>query len=57
MEINLLNYIFFSERSIIYEENNIWKKYIIWSNSLLFEGELLNGKRNGKGKKYCGNNN
>ena len=66
--INLLNYEFFSNRVIIYETNRRGKKkgkdetngrgkkkgkeYYINSNQILYEGEFLNGERNGKGKEY-----
>ena len=66
--INLLNYEFFSNKVIIYERNGRGKKkgkdetngrgkkkgkeYYINSNQILYEGEFLNGERNGKGKEY-----
>ena len=37
---------------IIYEENNQGKEYDCYSDKLIFKGEYLNGKRNGKGKEY-----
>jgi len=47
-----------SERIIIYEENGKVKEYscACSNDTLIFEGEFLNGKINGKGKEYdcCG---
>ena len=37
------------------EKNGLGKEYIISSNILMFEGEFLNWKRNGKGKEYYEN--
>ena len=52
--INLFNYKIFSKRIIIYEENGKAKEYncACSKDTLIFEGEYLNGKRNGKGKEY-----
>ena len=55
LNISLINYKFFSERYIIYEENGKGKEYNGYDDSLKFEGEYLNGKRNGKGKEYYNN--
>ena len=52
LEISLINYKFFSGKYIIYELNGNIKEYLGESNSLLYEGGYLNGKRNGKGKEY-----
>ena len=51
LDISLINYKIFSERYIIYGENGKGKEYN-YDDKLLFEGEYLNGKRNGKGKEY-----
>ena len=37
---------------IIYETTKKGKEYFGHDDSLIFEGEYLNGKRNGKGKEY-----
>ena len=37
---------------IIYEVNRKGKEYLGENDYLIFEGEYLNGKRNGKGKEY-----
>ena len=34
------------------EKNGIGKEYILVTNKVIFEGEYVNGKRNGKGKEY-----
>ena len=52
MDINLINYKFYSYKYIIYEENGKGKEYDGHYDTLIFEGEYLNGKRNGKGKEY-----
>ena len=52
LDISIINYKFFSGRYIIYELNEIVKEYYGEDDRLLFEGEYLNGKRNGKGKEY-----
>ena len=51
MDINLINYKFYSKKYIIFEENGKCKEYY-WNGELKFEGEYINGKRNGKGKEY-----
>ena len=52
MDINLINYKFYSKKYIVYEKNGKGKEYNGYDDSLEFEGEYLNGKRNGKGKEY-----
>ena len=55
--LNIKNYMEFSGRYIIYENNGIGKEYDTFSDKLLYEGKFLNGERNGKGKEYyCLNN-
>ena len=51
-EINLMNYKILSGKYLIYESNNIGKEYSSYNDELLFDGEYLNGNRNGKGKDY-----
>ena len=51
-EINIENY---KKKSKIYkiaEKNGKGKEFHSYNNKLIFEGEYLNGKRNGKGKEY-----
>ena len=50
MDINLINYKFYSKKYIIFEENGKGKEYDKYNDELVFEGEYLNRKRNGKGK-------
>ena len=52
MDIKLINYKFYSGKSIIYELNGNVKEYNENDDYIEFEGEYLNGKRNGKGKEY-----
>ena len=52
ININLINYKILSGRYIIYEENGNIKEYSSYDDVLEFEGEYLNGERNGKGKEY-----
>ena len=49
LDINLFNYKEFTKKYVIYEENGKGKEYN-YNDSLIYEGEYLNGKRNGKGK-------
>ena len=55
IDINLYNYKYFTGRYIEYETNNKGKEYNGYSGRLIYEGEFLNGKRNGKGKEYYDN--
>ena len=52
LNINLINYKTLSGRYILYETKEKGKEYYSFNNKLIFEGEYLNGKRNGKGKEY-----
>jgi len=52
ININIVNYKIFSGRYIIYETNEIGAEYNNYNDKIVFEGEYLNGKRNGKGKVY-----
>ena len=52
LNINFLNFKYFSKRYIIYESNRKGKEFNANDDSLLFEGEYINGERNGKGKEY-----
>ena len=44
-----------SKRYKKYDTNGKVKEYLISSDILVFEGEYLNGKRNGEGKEYYSN--
>jgi len=54
IDISLINYKLFSGRYIVFEtkEKIKGKEYFGYDDLLIFEGEYLNGKRNGKGKEY-----
>ena len=52
IDINLNNYKFFSGRYIINLPNGITKEYNGYNDELIFIGEYLNGRRNGKGKEF-----
>ena len=52
LDITLTNYKFWSTSYIIYESNKKGKQYDGNEDYLEFDGEYLNGKRNGKGKEY-----
>ena len=49
---NLINYRLYSGRYIIFESKEKGKEYDAENDEKIFEGEYLNGKRNGKGKEY-----
>ena len=55
LKLSLINYIFFSEKYIIYESNNKGKEYRSNDDILIFKGEYKNGKRSGIGKEYNDN--
>ena len=52
LEINIENYKNMCNRFIIFERDGKGKEYLRKNNILLFEGEYLNGKRNGNGVEY-----
>ena len=52
IKINIINYKFYSGIYIIYVSNRFIKAYFGADDSLIYEGEYLNGKRHGKGKEY-----
>ena len=54
--INIENYKKISGKYIIYEKNGIGILYNLNTNKMIFKGEYLNGKKNGKGKEYYNNN-
>ena len=55
INISISNYKFFLQKYTIKESNGIRKEYYGRNDLLLYEGEYLNGKRNGKGKEYYNN--
>ena len=52
LDINIINYKIFNGKYIIYESNRKTKEYDRYNDCLIYEGEYLNGKRNGKGKEF-----
>ena len=52
LSIKLINYIFISNKYIVYEENGIGKEYDCSNDELLYIGQYKNGERNGKIKKF-----
>ena len=52
IKIELINYKFLSQKYIIFETNKKGKEYDSYYGELIYEGEYLNGKRNGKGREY-----
>ena len=56
MCINILDYKSSSKAYIIYESKGKGKEYIINNDKLIYEGEYINGERNGKGKEYYDDN-
>ena len=53
ININLNNYRCFTGKILVYDESKkIAKEYFGYNDVLVYEGEYLNGKRNGKGKEY-----
>ena len=54
LDINIINYRFFSGRYIVYDSNKKAKEYNS-ADIKVFEGEYLNGLRNGKGIEYKSN--
>ena len=52
LNINLINYKFFSGRYLIFEEKGKVKEYRGDNDKLIYEGGYKNGKRSGYGKEY-----
>ena len=52
MDISITNYKFMSGKYVVYESNGLAKEYDSFDDKLLFKGEYLNRKRNGKGEEY-----
>ena len=52
INISLINYKFFTDSYIIYETKTKGKEFNGYKDILIYEGEYLYGKRNGKGKEY-----
>ena len=54
LDIRLSHFISFSSSYIIYKSNGKGKQYDRLFDTLIYYGEFKNGKRNGKGKEYKG---
>ena len=52
LDISLIDYRILSGKYIIYEGEKIGKIYNAYNDKILFEGEFLKGKKNGKWKEY-----
>jgi len=52
LEINIINFMEYSGKYIIYETKEKGKEYDIYNNKLIYQGEFLDGERNGEGKEY-----
>ena len=55
LDINIINYKYYTGNYIIYESNKRGKEYKGYNDKLIYEGEYLKGERNGKGKEYFKN--
>ena len=54
LDRKIIHYKSFSGRYIIFSKDEKGKEFDGYSDTLIFEGEYLNGERNGKGKEYYG---
>ena len=52
MDLDIIDYKSFSRRFIAYKNKTNGVEVLAINNSVLYEGEFLNGERNGKGKEY-----
>ena len=52
LDINIINYQIFTEKSTIYLQNGECEVYNIKNNIIIFKGKYVNGKKNGFGKEY-----
>ena len=52
INVSIINYKLFKGNYYIFETNKILKEYNGYDNRLIYEGEYLNGEKNGKGKEY-----
>ena len=57
LHIELIDYKIISGKYSIFDKDGKGKEYNLTNNKLVFEGEYLNGKRNGKGIAYYDNGN
>ena len=52
LDINLINYKMFSGKYIIYKSEGQGEIFNAMNDNLMYEGEIKDGKKNGKGKEY-----
>ena len=52
IDINIINYRLFSGKYIIFETKGKGNEYNSLNDKLIYEGEFLDGIKNGKGKEY-----
>ena len=52
LNVNIVDFMSFSGRYVIYEKNGFGKEYNSCNDKLIYEGEYLHGERNGKGVEY-----
>jgi len=52
LNINIIDYIYYSKVYKITAKNGKGKEYLAYNKKLIFEGEYKNGKKNGFGKSY-----
>ena len=52
VNVNILHYRIFSKKYIVFSSKFKGKEYDSLNNNILYEGEYLNGKKNGKGKEF-----
>ena len=55
IDINIFIYKIFSGKYIIYETKNYGSIYDAYNNRFIFEGNIINGEKNGFGKEYENN--
>ena len=52
INISIIHYKNFSGKKLIFESNGIGKIFDAYYDKLIFEGEFINGEKNGKGKEF-----
>ena len=52
INISIINYKYFQKKYIIYESNGIAEEYDGYFDTLIYDGQYLNGQRHGRGKIY-----
>ena len=52
LNVDIIDYMFLSQKYFVGERNRKGKEYTIINNNLIFEGDYIDGKRTGYGKEY-----